>query len=158
MGQASLTVATGVLAGCQVCRVLAINPAAFRVFLLTLVGTGRSCKITLTGRAMLKLAVDIFQQSALNQDLEHVSSTACISWESEQPRFVSFVLDRHSNIDCIAVHAGKRAGIKPTKDDEYSFIHGHPYVLEQTPNGVPFALSPDTFCEVCSHSVHQCHS
>eukprot|EP00961_Rhodomonas_salina_P226067 3056116-Rhodomonas_salina.2 len=92
---------------------------------------------------MLKLAVDEFQQGA-SSDAENMGA----SWPAEQPLFLSFLLDRHPNVDCIAVHASKRAGIKPTKDDAYTIVYGTPYVLEQTPNGVPFALSPDTFCEV----------
>ncbi len=94
---------------------------------------------------MLKLAVD--ESSSQGEDAG--SATVCpSSWTEEQPQFLSFLLDRHPNIDCVALHTSSRAGVKPTKDDSYTIIHGQAYVLEETPNGVPFALSPDTFCEV----------
>lgn len=69
-----------------------------------------------------------------------------------QQLFVSNLLEKFPSITCICYNETFNRS-RPTKDAPLHLIHGtEMYVLEQTPTGLSYQISPDAFCEI-NHEV-----
>ena len=100
-----------------------------------------SCKCTRRGELLVRLTI-------LADSAEQYTA-----WrQSELPRFLADVAAAFRRLKCVALQAGigseTHAPVKPTKVDPFTIEWGDAFVTEESPNGVPFRLSPDTFSEV----------
>eukprot|EP00756_Hemistasia_phaeocysticola_P045164 Hpha_TRINITY_DN18925_c0_g1::TRINITY_DN18925_c0_g1_i1::g.17661::m.17661 len=70
-------------------------------------------------------------------------------WVAEEfPRFVEVMLEQHPTIATI-VSQRSDSPSKPGKDEgTYTTLYGPGFLRERTPNGVPYVISADSFCEI----------
>ena len=99
------------------------------------------------GSVMIRLTVkryDANKSSCSDKDEE---------WNTvQQASFVSQILHRFPQISCICYNETHDQS-RPTKDSPLHLIHGeNMFLLEQTPSGLSYRISPDSFCEV-NHEV-----
>jgi hypothetical protein len=75
------------------------------------------------------------------------------NWDkATQQLFVSHLVHLFPSITCVCYNETHDQS-RPTKDDPLHLIHGqYRYVLEQTPTGLSYQISPDAFCEI-NHEV-----
>jgi tRNA/tmRNA/rRNA uracil-C5-methylase (TrmA/RlmC/RlmD family) len=73
-------------------------------------------------------------------------------WDNAKQSFTSHLVQLFPAITCICYNETYNRS-RPTKDAPLHLIHGDVmYLLEKTPTGLPYQISPDAFCEI-NHEV-----
>ena len=72
------------------------------------------------------------------------------SWKDP---FVDYMSNMCPELACLCYNEAETTA-RPTKEQPVMLLYGDPYVMETTPSGFEYRISPDTFCEV-NHEVER---
>jgi GTPase SAR1 family protein len=105
-------------------------------------------------RSADRIIIRLTLQFLDGQDDPTLSTNSSSKWE-DGPFFYKFIAEKYNDKEfCICYNSMVRDNARPMKDRTqlYFLTPETPYVLEYTPNGYIYQISPDTFSEV-NHEV-----